>query len=291
MKNITSLILAAVVAFFSVSGVWGQDFEWVKSKNGSNAWVGVHVEPSPVNIDDNDYEAYEPDEYSAIPCNVGDTLTLKFIIGKSAPKGVFYGHLTRDIVKYNKEPETTDPSEVSEYFYDGSDVNAGKYRNMFAWPNAESGLQLSRVPGVSFSSSQDNLVSLKIIVPEKGGQSSDDYYLEQYPLWIVFTEYYKSTPVNWCLDARPGATGIKQHSAQSRTMPFSIMSNGTDLSIALPDEQQAIITVHSLDGSTVMHKSAARRSITIPASLMSSGMYLLSITGNTSRVTQSLLIP
>ncbi|MBD3321251.1 MAG: T9SS type A sorting domain-containing protein [Chitinivibrionales bacterium] len=162
---------------------------------------------------------------------------------------------------------------------------------MFAYPGDEEGfvLRSSSVRSkIGFESSRNNLITLKIIVPEITGLDGDNWDLKESVLWISIAQYHKDTPLFYCLDAREGVSAGKKISAKKRS-PISITTTAAGISIELPSISRSIVSIHSADGRTVYRRAHTGNSITVPRPALCSGMYIIDVKSDGVQVTRSLL--
>ncbi|MBD3343547.1 MAG: T9SS type A sorting domain-containing protein [Chitinivibrionales bacterium] len=132
-----------------------------------------------------------------------------------------------------------------------------------------------------------------MIVPTQGGRDGDDYYLEESVLWVCFAQYYKDTPLYFCIDARPGSTALNEMPVigSDAVNPFTIIQNSENVSFELPDNSRSRISISSIDGKTLLQTQVNQPSISVPTHSLPSGMYLLNVSNGRANVSQSLLIP
>ncbi|MBD3321138.1 MAG: T9SS type A sorting domain-containing protein [Chitinivibrionales bacterium] len=283
----SNLLTACIFMVCFIAGtLFAQDCPWFDSNN-SNERYAVCAEPSPVDIGNNIYEAYEPDAYSIIPCQVGDTVTIKFVVGKDSDKHFFFGHMTRNVPK----SVGTDVAKASDYFF--TDVNAGHFRNRIAWPYGEEGFRLNEdvtMQETGFSTDYENLVTFKIIVPAKGGISEDNWDMTEYPMWIAVSQYHKDSPLYYCLDAT-GNTTAAQKRMGTESAPLTVARSATGVSIELPNLIRSTISVNSIDGKTLFHQTRTQGAITIPFQSLASGMYIINVTSDHYQAAQNLMVP
>ncbi|MBD3419598.1 MAG: hypothetical protein GF398_05710 [Chitinivibrionales bacterium] len=286
--NHSKLIAATLSALLIAGAIYAQDCPWFTSRTRSGEKIAVCAERSSIDVPNDEYVAQEPDNYSVIGCHVGDTLSFKFIVGKDTEKSIFYGHMTRNVSK----SVGTDVTAASNYFF--TDVNAGHFRNMFAYPNQESGFILNSSqtqPQTGFNTSYENLVTVKIIVPEKGGQSSDNWDLRQYPMWIAISQYHKDSPLYFCLDATGGTTkSVVKNDAIAKN-PIAVARTAAGLVIDLADRNASTVSVLTPDGRTILRHRVVGNSITLQRDALGSGMYVLDIAGARGHVSHNIVLP
>ncbi|MBD3321072.1 MAG: T9SS type A sorting domain-containing protein [Chitinivibrionales bacterium] len=269
--------------------------EWFRSVNRPRAWLEVCAELSPDgNADPNGFTAYEPAEFSTTRCRIGDTLTFKFTVGRNANSdGLFVGHLTRQDARCGgvKNLNSTDPGAISYYMF----PNTGRecWRGMMSYPDNEEGLQFN-APSVrdkiGFDGSRNNLITLRMIVPEMGGDGQE-YYLEEQPLWICFAQYHKDSPLYYCIDARGGSVNERNNSTQPAPNGISIARIDGKLTIAFPGNGTSSFSVNSIDGRTLLQQRIMHKSATVPLHALRSGTYILYATSGGSTIAKSLIVP
>ncbi|MBD3421605.1 MAG: T9SS type A sorting domain-containing protein [Chitinivibrionales bacterium] len=293
MKAVEKFIAIAAIASLFLGKAFSQTCASFASKNNSGVTLGLCAQQSPdANAEANAITAYEPAAYSTIRCRIGETVEIKFTYGRNVHEGLYYGHLTREGGRDNVPKNIgTSPADISHWMF--GEPGKGSWRNMFAYPGDEEGLQLrsSQVSSkIGFKSSQNNLITLKIDIPEKGGFSSDNWDLNSSVLWISIAQYHKDTPLYYCLDAREG-TLIDTENAARKSNPISIAAKASGISIALPDNSPSRISIRTLDGRLVWQKSTARQSISINRAALARGMYVVTAQSNTFKATRSCFIP